>query len=427
MKVRFVTLGCKVNAYETEAVWELLANRGYERVDAGRADVYIINTCMVTATAEQKSRQAARHLFRENPRAVIVVMGCLVALKPEDTAAIDGVVISLGTRDRDKIPDLLDEYFQTKRPISLAVPPSEQVAYDNLTISAFSDHQRAFLKIEDGCDNFCSYCIIPYARGRVRSKPRNLVLQEARELARHHVEIVLTGIHTGGYGKDLDNYTFADLLAELEQIEAIRRIRISSIEINELTPAIINLIATSKKIVRHLHVPLQSGSDRILKRMNRHYDVAAYGAKIAQLRRAIPELSLTTDVIAGFPGETAADFAATYDFVKTIGYQELHVFPYSKRTGTAAAAFLDEIDAIIKKDRVRQLLELGLTMAKAAIRAKEGSILPVIVEREVEGMLQGHSDSYIHLRFSGPRELIGKEVSVRLLREAYPLSLGELW
>ncbi|MGI6392357.1 MAG: tRNA (N(6)-L-threonylcarbamoyladenosine(37)-C(2))-methylthiotransferase MtaB [Candidatus Izemoplasmatales bacterium] len=426
MKVRLVTLGCKVNTYESEAVAELLEARDYEIIEKGKADVYIVNSCMVTATAEQKSRQQIRRLFRENQEGVIVVMGCLSALKPEEIAAIDGVVITIGTKDRDKIPDLLDVYFKNKerfRPQRADLVSSQ---YDNLSLTSFRSHQRAFLKIEDGCDNFCTYCIIPYARGPVRSKPKELVIEEARRLAKSHPEIVLTGIHTGGYGKDLANYTFPDLLSDLEKIPDLNRIRLSSIEINEISDELIRVIKESKKIVRHLHIPLQSGSNRILKLMNRHYDREVYLKKIDELRAAIQGLALTSDVIAGFPGETEMDFNDTLDLIETVRFNELHVFPYSKRTGTVAANYQGEVPSEIIKIRARRLIEAGERLAKAKIREKEGQILKVIAERKLDGYLQGHSEEYIHIRFAGPETLIATEVQVRLIREEYPLSLGEL-
>jgi len=426
MRVRFVTLGCKVNTYESEAVWELLEKDGYERCDRGKADVYIVNTCMVTRTAEQKSRQQIRHLNRENNEAAIVVMGCLSALKEDEIATTHGVVITIGTKDRNKIPGLLKDYFQDKKKYRAPKEDLQPLAYDNLSLSKFQSHQRAFLKIEDGCDNFCSYCIIPYTRGRVHSKPREVVLEEASLLARTHSEIVLTGIHTGGYGKDLNGYNFNDLLRDLDRIPGLKRVRISSIEISELTMEVIETIKNSKKIVPHLHVPLQSGSDKILKLMNRHYDKEAYLAKINELKANLPNLALTTDVIVGFPGETETDFSETLKLIETIGFNELHVFPYSKRTMTAAALFSGEIQGPIKKERAKRLIDLGTKLAKEKIKEKEGQFLNVIAEQKKDGFLDGHSEEYIHVRFQGSDTLIGTVVKVKLIKEDYPLSYGEI-
>ncbi len=427
MKVALTTLGCKVNSYETEAVWEKLEGCGYERVDDQEvADIYIINTCMVTNTAEAKSRQMIRHPLKKNPDAIVVVMGCLSQLKAEEILAIKGVKIVVGTKDRDKIPDLIRQYRETSEPINHVKDTGEPADYDNLTIHDFSDHQRAFLKIEDGCNNFCSYCIIPYTRGRVRSKPRELVLEEAKNLAKRHVEIILTGIHTGGYGEDLVNYGFADLLKDLEDMPELKRIRISSIEINELTDRVIDIIANSSKFVHHLHIPLQGGSDRILKLMNRKYTTALYRDKINHLKERIPDLTLTTDIIVGFPGETADDFATSYEFIEKIGFQELHVFPFSRRSGTLAAKMKPEVPGPVKKERVHKLIALSEKLAKKAITAKVGQVVKVVIEREKAGKLVGHSREYFHLELSGPKTLIGREVSCRIEKEAYPLSPARL-
>ncbi len=427
MKVALITLGCKVNAYETEAVWEKLHEAGYARVEPDEvADVYVINTCMVTNTAEAKSRQMIRHPLKYNPEAIIVVMGCLSQLKAEAMLEIEGVKIVLGTKDRDKIPHLIERYLQTGEPTNFVKEYDKHDPYDNLVISDFYDHQRAFLKIEDGCNNFCSYCIIPYTRGRVRSKPKDLVLKEAEELGKRHKEIILTGIHTGGYGEDIDDYSFAELLADLEKIDGPTRIRISSIEINELSKNVIKLISASDKFVHHLHVPLQSGSDKILKLMNRKYTTQTYEDKIKDLRRNMQDLSLTTDVIVGFPGETETDFEEACRFIETVGFSELHVFPYSKRSNAASASLPGEVDGVARKARVKILLELGEKMSRDAIRKQIGTYLKVIVEREKDGYLLGHSRSYIHIRFKGEKALIGKEVDVLLEKENYPLSEGSI-
>lgn len=427
MKVALITLGCKVNAYETEAVWEKFQQAGYERVEPDEAaDIYVINTCMVTNTAEQKSRQMIRHPLKYNREAIIVVMGCLTQLKAKEVLAIAGVKIVLGTKHRDLIPELVQKHLASGLAINYVSDNPKAEVYDNLVINDFFDHQRAFLKIEDGCNNFCSYCIIPYARGRVRSKPKDMVLEEAKELAKKHAEIILTGIHTGGYGEDLEGYGFADLLQDLEGLEGLNRIRISSIEINELTEEVIRIIEKSPRIVRHLHVPLQSGSDKILKLMNRKYTTEKYAEKIRELRKRIPDLALTTDVIVGFPGEEAEDFHTTYSLIEALAFNELHVFPYSNRSGTVAAKMTPEVDGLVKKDRVRRLLELNERLAKTAIKRQEGKILKVVAEREQDGFLTGHSRSYVHVRFEGPSSLVGKEVKVFLEKEAYPLSKGKL-
>ncbi|MFA5007409.1 MAG: tRNA (N(6)-L-threonylcarbamoyladenosine(37)-C(2))-methylthiotransferase MtaB [Candidatus Izemoplasmatales bacterium] len=424
MKAAFLTLGCKVNGYETEAVAELFKVRGFELARPGEtADVVVVNTCTVTNIGDSKSRQTIRGAVRDHPGAAVVVMGCYSQLQQEKVAAIEGVSVVLGTKDRHLAPLYVEEYLKTKTPIVRVSPLSVGDGFEGMTIRRFDRHRRAFLKIEDGCDNFCSYCVIPYARGRVRSKDPATVLDEARRLCENgYHEIVLTGIHTGGYGKDLDGYRFADLLDDLAKIEGIERIRISSIEESELTEEVVDAIASNPLFANHLHIPLQSGSDKILRAMNRRYLTADYARKIASLRARIPGLSVTTDVIAGFPGETEEDFENSLSFIKRIGFSELHVFPFSRRDGTAAAKLPDDVGAIEKKRRVQRLLDLSDEMAKAFVRSQVGTCMVAIPEGSADGWLTGHTGNYLRVRFPGDPSRIGKPVAVRLTGEAYPIS-----
>lgn len=424
MKAAFLTLGCKVNGYETEAVWELMREKGWERVEfKDVADAYVLNTCTVTNTGDVKSRKMIREAVRRNPEAVVVVMGCFSQLRAAEVLAIPGVGVVLGTRGRDRIPEYVEEARKTKAPLNRVLPLGKEAPFEDLRIRTFEGHQRAFLKIEDGCDNFCSYCIIPYARGRVRSKDPVQVLAEAEDLVRNGFrEIVLTGIHTGGYGRDLGGYRFSDLLADLVKIDGLARIRISSIEISELTEDVLSVLRSSQKIVPHLHIPLQSGSDAVLKAMNRKYDKAEYSRKIATLRDLIPDLAVTTDIIVGFPGETEEHFAEMVAFVKEIGFYELHVFPFSPRTGTPAARRTDQIPGDVKKRRVDVLLALSDELAKHYIRENVGKTLEVLPERWSEGFLTGHTGNYLQVRFPGPAARIGVPTDVVLLAENYPLS-----
>lgn len=425
MRAGFLTLGCKVNSYETEAVWELLRDRGYERGEFSAAnDVYVINTCSVTNTGEAKSRKMIREAAR-HPGAIVVVMGCFSQLRAEEVAAIEGVSIVVGTHDRHRIPDYLEEFRRLGQPQNLVAPLLPQTPFEDLHIRRFEHHRRAFLKIQDGCDNFCSYCIIPYARGRVRSRQPEEVLREAENLvANGFREIVLTGIHTGGYGSDFPNYRFSDLLADLAKLPGLSRIRISSIEISELTEDVLRVITASPTIVNHLHVPLQSGSDRILRMMNRKYDMAEFARKVALLRERIPDLALTTDVIVGFPGETEADFAEMFAFIEKIGFSELHVFPFSPRAGTPAAKMPDPVPPAVRKDRVAKLLELSDTLARMYIRSQMGKVLEAMPETFRDGMLSGHTGNYIHVRFLGSESLLGVPTPVIITEETYPLSLA---
>lgn len=428
MKVAFLTLGCKVNFYETEAVWELMQKHGYERVDFKTiSDIYIINTCTVTNNSDGKSRKMIREAVSRNSEGIVVIMGCFSQLKADQVLAIPGVKIVLGTKNRNLIPDYIAEYLEKKTILNKVELLESNLAFDDLSINAFAKHQRAFLKIQDGCNNFCSYCIIPYARGRVRSKQPKQVIKEAKTLVDNNFkEIILTGIHTGGYGVDLPNYRFVNLLQDLETIKGLDRIRISSIETSELTDDVISVIAHSQKIVNHLHIPLQSGSDAILKAMNRKYDKQEYTRIISKLRAMIPNLAITTDVIVGFPGETESDFAEMVAFIRQINFQELHVFPYSRREGTVAAAMPNQISGAIKKERVNILLKLSDELAKAYINTNINIPLQVIPETYQDGYLHGHTANYLFVKFLGKSDQIGELVDIVITEESYPLSLAKV-
>jgi len=428
MKVAFYTLGCKVNSYETEAVMEKFMEKGYEIVDFdGFSDVYVVNSCMVTNTGEKKSKQIIRRPLNHNPEAIVIVMGCLSQLKAEEIISIPGVKIVVGTKNREKLVEYLEEYLTNKKPINKVSDLNKEEKYDALSINDFKTQKRAFLKIQDGCNNFCTYCIIPYTRGRIRSKSKDLILEEVEQLVLHgHIEVVLTGIHTGGYGADLSDYSFAELLSDLEKIDGLKRIRISSIEITELDEKVLSVISKSKKIVHHLHVPLQSGTDRILKLMNRKYTTGEYLSMIERIRMQMPDVAFTTDVIVGFPGETEADFNEAYDFIKKVGFQELHVFPYSRREGTVADKMPNQNDGKTKKIRVHKLIDLSNQLMVEHVKSSIGKTLQVIAEQEKDGYLIGHSRDYIALKFKGDLKLLGKEVKVQVISAEKPYNLGVL-
>ncbi len=416
MKVAFYTLGCKVNAYETEAVMESFLQKGYEIVDFDQfSDVYIINSCMVTNSGEKKSKQVIRRPIQINKDAIVIVMGCLSQLKAEEMLEIEGVKIVIGTKNRDSLVDYLENYLTHKVPLNLVSPLEKDESYDALSINDFHTHKRAFLKIQDGCNNFCTYCIIPYTRGRIRSKTKDVIIKEVEQLVAHgHIEVVLTGIHTGGYGEDLEDYSFSQLLIDLEAVEGLKRIRISSIEITEIDDEILEVIKNSKKIVHHLHVPLQGGTDRILKKMNRKYTTLEYFQMIEKIKTQIPDVALTTDFIVGFPGETDEDFLDSYEFIKSIGYQELHVFPFSKRKGTPADRMPDQVDGKVKRERVHQLLDLSEELLKEYVQKSLNKEKHVIAEQIKDGYLVGHSRDYIAVKFKGDKNLLGKEVIVKI-------------
>jgi len=399
MKIAFYTLGCKVNTYETESLWELFKERGYDRVDSKEyADVYVINTCTVTNNGDVKSRKAIRQLIKKNPEAIIAVMGCYSQMSPDDIIQIDGVDIVIGTKHREQLVSLVEDFKRKRETISNVTDVSRYRDFDEVNVTNFTENTRAFLKIQDGCNNFCSYCIIPFARGPVRSRPKDSVLQEAMNLVSNgYHEIVLTGIHTGGYGQDLTNYSFFNLLDDLSKVEGLKRIRISSIEINELTEEIIDLISKSDVFAKHLHIPLQSGSDEILKLMRRKYNKQEFKKMIDAIKLKIPNIAITTDVIVGFPEETDEMFEEMYDFIKEIGFSELHVFPYSKRSGTKAALMKNQINGVIKSMRVNRLIELNETLALNYIKSQKENSVGVLFEKSDDKFTYGHSDSYIYI------------------------------
>ncbi len=354
MKVAIHSLGCKVNIYESEYVISLLKKNNYQIVDfSSFSDIYIINTCSVTNESDRKSRKAISQARKNNPNAIIIVMGCYSQLKADEIEAD----IIIGNKDKSKIIELINEY-QAKKEKVKKIYDLKHTTFENMEIDKFINHTRAFVKIQDGCNAFCSYCIIPYTRGNIRSKNKEDVINEIKKLVDNgYQEIVLTGIHTGKYGIDL-NTNLETLLKELVKIKGLYRLRLSSIEINEITEGIIKLIKENNIMAKHLHIPLQSGSDKILKLMNRHYDTKYFYEKIKKIREEIPDISITTDLIVGFPYETEECFAETIDLLKKIKFSHIHTFPYSKRDGTKAS-LMPQIDGNIKKKRVKEVLEIS--------------------------------------------------------------------
>lgn len=428
--VAFHTLGCKVNHYETEAIWQLFKENDYERVDfETNADVFIINTCTVTNTGDKKSRQVIRRAIRKNPDAVVCVTGCYAQTSPAEIMAIPGVDIVVGTQDRHKLISYIEDYKQSRQPINGVGNIMKNRKYEELEVPYFTDRTRASLKIQEGCNNFCTFCIIPWARGLMRSRDPEQVVSQATTLVNSgYKEIVLTGIHTGGYGEDLKDYNLAQLLRDLEQVENLERIRISSIEASQLTDEVIDVIDKSTKVVRHLHIPLQSGSDTVLKLMRRKYTMAHFSERLQKLHKALPGLAVTSDVIVGFPGETEEEFQETYDFIVKHQFSELHVFPYSMRTGTPAARMTDQIDEEVKNERVHRLIELSNQLAKDYASKFDQTVLEVIPEEKgsTDGKLVGYADNYMKIEFEGDESLIGELVKVKVVTPGYPINKGKL-
>jgi threonylcarbamoyladenosine tRNA methylthiotransferase MtaB len=431
--VAFHTLGCKVNHYETEAIWQLFKQEGYERVEfESSSDVYIINTCTVTNTGDKKSRQVIRRAVRKNPDAVICVTGCYAQTSPAEIMAIPGVDIVVGTQDRVKMLEYIEQYKQERQPINGVRNIMKNRVYEELDVPAFTDRTRASLKIQEGCNNFCTFCIIPWARGLMRSRDPQEVIRQAQQLVdAGYKEIVLTGIHTGGYGEDLKDYNLAMLLKDLEaQVKGLKRLRISSIEASQITDEVIQVMNDSNVIVRHLHIPLQSGSNSVLKRMRRKYTMEFFGERLDRLKEALPGLAVTSDVIVGFPGETEEEFMETYHFIKDHQFSELHVFPYSKRTGTPAARMEDQVDEEIKNERVHRLISLSDQLAKEYASQFEDEVIEIIPEDRYKndpesGLYEGYSDNYLKVVFPGNEDMIGKIVKVKITKAGYPYNEGQ--
>ncbi|MCG2325177.1 tRNA (N(6)-L-threonylcarbamoyladenosine(37)-C(2))-methylthiotransferase MtaB [Staphylococcus epidermidis] len=427
--VAFHTLGCKVNHYETEAIWQLFKDVNYERVEfETNADVFVINTCTVTNTGDKKSRQIIRRAIRQNPDAVVCVTGCYAQTSSAEIMEIPGVDIVVGTQDRHKLLDYIQQFQDERQPINGVGNIMKNRTYEELEVPYFTDRTRASLKIQEGCNNFCTFCIIPWARGLMRSRDPEKVVEQATQLVNSgYKEIVLTGIHTGGYGQDLKNYNLAQLLRDLDTIEGLERIRISSIEASQLTDEVIDVIGNSNKVVRHLHIPLQSGSDDVLKRMRRKYTMAHFSERLTKLHQALPDLAVTSDVIVGFPGESEDEFQETYDFIVNHHFSELHVFPYSPRIGTPAARMDNQIDEETKNVRVHKLISLSNQLAKEYASKFEDEVLEVIPEEmgEEPHTLVGYADNYMKVKFEGDDSLIGQIVKVKIVKANYPINEGK--
>ena len=385
MKVGICSLGCKVNIYESEYVEELLKQNNHEIVSfETKADIYIINTCSVTNEADKKSRKMINRARKMNKDAIVIVMGCYSQVKSED---VDADIV-IGNKDKSNIVEYIEEYLEKRNNIKKIYNLREETNFEDMFISKFDNHTRAFVKIQDGCNAFCSYCIIPYTRGRVRSKDYNTVIKEVINLVNNgYREVVLTGIHTGRYGIDLEDMNLEKLLRSLINIPNLYRIRLSSIEINEITDGIMELIKSNKVIAKHLHIPLQSGSDKILKNMNRKYDLAYFKDKVKKLRELDKDISLTTDLIVGFPGETEEDFNETINTLKEINFTKIHTFPYSIREGTPAAKMEDQVNGIVKKERVREVINLN--------KLQERKYYENYIGKTLEGLVEVHKDSRV--------------------------------
>ena len=406
MKAAFMTLGCKVNQFETETMEGLFRARGYDVVPfEERADVYVINTCSVTHLSDRKSRQLIRRAVRTNPAACVAVTGCYAQVAPEEIRALDGVRVVIGTKERARIVDYVEASLRADTGVAGTITDIMQArVFEDIPLHALPHRTRAFLKIEDGCQNFCTFCIIPYARGPVKSRELSAVAREMHLLvdAGFH-EVVLTGIHLGAYGIDLaERPTLADACRTALAEEGLRRLRLGSLESVELSADLLELMRTEPRFAAHLHLPLQAGSDAVLRAMNRHYTTAQFTQLVAEVRAAVPGVAISTDIIVGFPGETEEDFAAGMDFVRRMGFARMHVFPYSARRGTPAARRTDQVPPMVRKERASRMQALAEELAEGYHRSMLGSVAEVLFETQEDGVTDGLTETYVRVYTDAP-------------------------
>lgn len=411
--LKFISLGCKVNSYETNALKELFLINGFSNKD----EITVINTCSVTAIADQKSRQIIRRERRKNPNAILCVMGCYSQKNAPYVIKECGADIVVGASNRNKLVELVKLFQKERKPIIKVEENPRNFKYESFGTVAIPNTTRAYIKIEDGCNNFCSYCTIPYTRGVARSRDKDEIISEIKELIKNRfLEFVITGIHTAHYGIDLKDVTFSSLIEEILDIEGLYRLRISSIEESEIDDKFIELLKNRSNIANHLHMPLQSGSPSVLKRMRRKYNVDDFITKVNRIREARPDIAITTDVIVGFPGESDEEFNETVEFIKKVNFAELHVFPFSAREGTPAYSYENQVSPEIKAKRVQVLLDLSEKLKEDYRKKFVGQELEVIIEEKDKktGLMIGHSSNYLLLGEQLPESSVGQIVKIKV-------------
>lgn len=425
MKVGIYTLGCKVNTYESEYIINELKKANYEISDFEDInDIYIINTCTVTNTSDAKSRKMIRYARKKNKDACIVAMGCFIEYSKKTIAeTMPEIDIIIGNKDKSKIVELINNYFKEKEKINDLKDDFDN-SFEDMFIDRFNTRIRAFVKVQDGCENFCSYCIIPKVRGKCRSKKLDVAVKEVETLVKNgYKEIILTGIHTGNYGVDIGT-NFATLLRELVKIEGLKRLRISSIEATELTDEVLDIIKDNKVIVNHFHIPIQSGSDNVLKLMNRRYNIKYFKDKIEKIRKISKDVSITTDVITGHPGENEDEFKITYNNLKEINFAKLHVFPYSERKGTKSSE-MAQVPDFVKKEHTNKLLQLSQMLEINYMKKFIGKKLEVLFETNKDGYSYGHTTNYIHVKVINNVDPSTFK-TVKIINIEYPYAFGEV-
>ncbi|ENK1242924.1 tRNA (N(6)-L-threonylcarbamoyladenosine(37)-C(2))-methylthiotransferase MtaB [Clostridium sp. FAM 1755] len=432
MKVAFSTLGCRVNVYETEAMTEKFIKQGYEVVDFNEvADVYVINTCTVTNMGDRKSRQMISRGRRQNSNSIIAVVGCYSQIAPDEVSKIEGVDVVLGTRNKGDIVYWVNRAMEEKNQIIEVKDVLKNKEFEELNIEEYRDKTRAFLKIQDGCNRFCSYCLIPFARGAVCSKKLEKIIEEVKKLSKHGFkEVILSGIDIASYGFDLEgNYNLTSILEEIDKVEGIERIRIGSIDPTFFTEEEVIRISKLKKFCPHFHLSLQSGCNETLKRMNRKYTVEQYKDIVYNLRKNVEDVSITTDIIVGFPGETEEEFNKTYEFLKDIKLSKMHVFKFSPRNGTRAEKMENQIDGNIKEERSNKIIDLDKNLEKEFMKKFIEKGMPVLYEKETKekGIYEGYTPNYIKIYAKSLKDITGKIMNTKLKEVSKDFIKGEIY
>ena len=412
---KIITLGCKVNSYESQAVREMFLSRGYVESNGKSADIFLINSCAVTHVAEHKSRQKVSSISKNNPDSIIIVCGCSSQLHPLKYEELKGASIIIGNNNHNEILSLIDEFSVTKKQIVKVDTSTRNRTYQNLKITSFSDKVRAFVKISDGCNNFCAYCVIPYTRGNLRCRDKDEILCEIKNLVNNdYKEVVITGIDSVSYSYG-EEYKFNDLLKDIASIDGLKRLRISSVEASQMDDRFIGILKNNPCVARHLHIPLQSGSDTVLKRMKRKYTCDEFYSKIKNIQEKIPLIALACDVIVGIPGETEEEFNETYNFIKKCNFAFLHVFPYSIREGTPAASMENQVPDQMKKERVRRLIELGNELSSNYKKKFVDQEVEVLIENydKKTNTYHGLTSNYLDVYVESEEDLINKIIKVK--------------
>lgn len=427
MKVQFYTLGCKVNQYESEAMGELFEKRGYTVVGEDEpADIVIINSCTVTAESNRKTRQTVRKARRKNSQAVIVLTGCMAQAFPDEAAKIVEADIVVGNKNEDKIPDLCERFIAERKAMHIFEEHETGEKITDFTVTGFSEHTRSYIKIEDGCNRFCSYCIIPYARGRVRSKSVGAIAAEAEGLSRSgYKEIVLVGINLSAYGQDT-GAGLCDAVLAAASPEGIERVRLGSLECDQISDDALLKLSECKEFCPQFHLSLQSGCDRTLREMNRKYDTAFYRDLVERIRRIFPDASITTDIMVGFPGESDEDFKESCDFVRETGFARSHVFIYSEREGTPAARRHDAVDKSVRAERAHIMGDICRQCERDFLKAQCGKTEKVLFETESDGYWEGYTGNYTRVKVKSAGDLEGKILPVVLTAANEDYCIGEL-